>query len=330
MTESYDYDPVDWKGHDFKAARAAYDRHVGSSYKDATAKGVDPDSLIETTITSTALRPLVVVVDQTGSMGDWPATMFSKLPYLDHEAKYYLGDDAEVCFAAIGDAHHNERYPLQVRPFAQGKPLAAYLKELVIEGGGGGSVHETYELAALYLARNMQVDPMAEPIVIFIGDEHYYDTISIDHAERYCKVKLERSMRASEAFGELSRKAAVYFIQKPYGHSYDSGRNEMSGETKAVHEKWARLLGGDHIAILPDPGRVVDVIFGILAAEVDRVDDFREEIEGRQTKAQVDVVYKSLKTVHQVAPGTRKALRSGNSVMLRDTGGDASTSLLDS
>jgi hypothetical protein len=30
-------------------------------------------------------------------MGDWPATMFSKLPYLENEGKEYLGEDFEIC-----------------------------------------------------------------------------------------------------------------------------------------------------------------------------------------------------------------------------------------
>jgi len=329
MTEAYDYNPAQWKGHDFGAARAAYDRHVGSSYADATRKGISGKSLIEPTITSKAMRPLVIVVDQTGSMGEWPATMFSKLPYLDHEVRYYLGEDAEVCFAAIGDAYKDESYPLQVRSFATGTALAEKLKELVIERGGGGNGGETYELAALYLARNMVVDPMAEPIVIFIGDEPFFDTIGVDFAKKYCNVELARPVSTTAVFGELAAKASVYLIQKPYGDS-GSGNNELHAITRETRTKWGNLLGDDHIAMLPDPNRVVDVIFGILAAEVDRVGDFRTEIEGRQTKGQVNMVYKSLATIHAVGPAQRKALRSGNSVMLGNSGGDASAPLFGS
>lgn len=319
MSEAYDYKPAPhWQGHDFGAARATYDQHVGSSYKDAAKKGISGASLVEASITSKAQRPLVIVVDETGSMGDWPATMFSKLPYLEHEVQYYLGNNAEICFAAIGDAHKGETYALQVRPFAVGADLKKYLKQLVIEGGGGGNGGETYELAALYLARNMIVDPLAEPIVIFIGDEPFFDTIGVDHALGYSKVKLERSITAIEAFGELAKRASIYFIQKPYNES--SSGNQMDSQTRTAHTKWANLLGEGHIAMLPDPNRVVDVIFGILAAEVDRIDDFRAEIEGRQTPAQVKMVYKSLNTVHELPGSARKALKSGNSVMLTKTG----------
>ncbi len=332
MTEAYDYDPTDWQGHDFGNARTAYQQHVGSSYNDATQKGVKASSLIEPSVRSAAQRPLIIVVDQTASMLDWPVTMFSKLPYLDHEVRWYLGDDAEICFAAIGDASNNETYPLQVRPFATGTALADRLKELVIEKQGGGNGGETYELAALYLARNLEIDPMAEPIVIFIGDEPYFDDISVGHAATYCKVQLDKDMQSRRAFAELQGKAAVYFIQKPYLDEQfgEETGGQMGPETTLVYRKWHSLVGDNHHVMLSKPERVVDLIFGILAQETDRWDDFEEEITGRQTPEQVETVMKSLSTIHAVGTPERKALRSGNSVLLNDSDGDASTPLFGS
>jgi hypothetical protein len=313
MSEAYDYDPGDWKGHDFGAARAAYNRHVGSSYADATAKKVSAKSLIEDKLTSTAQRPLIVVIDETGSMGDWPTTMFSKLPFLDHEVRYYLGDDAEVSFMAIGDAHCYENYALQVQPFASGTGLAESLKKLVIEGGGGGNGGETYELAALYLVHNLVVDPAAQPVVIFVGDEPCLPEISVEDAKKWSQVSLERRVSTAEVFKQLREKSSVYFIQKPYGSRTFADDGSMDSGSKRTHDCWEKLVGDDHIARLADPNRVADVIFGLLAAEVDRVDDFQKEIEDRQTKKQVDVVYKSLATVHAIAPKPRKEIGSGKS-----------------
>jgi hypothetical protein len=329
MSESYDYQPApQWKAHDFGAARKAYDAHIGSSYSDATAKGVTAGSLIEPKVRSTAERPLIIVIDQTGSMGEWPKTMFSKLPYLDHEVRDYLGSDAEICFVAIGDAwNRRERYPLQVRPFTTGADLAKRLTELVIVGDGGGNQGESYELAALYLARNLEVSPMAQPIVIFIGDEPYHDPISIEDAKAYSQVTLQKRMPAREAFAELQAHASVYFIQKPYGSSSFSEQHGMNGATKEANDCWVSVMGDDHVALLADPNRVVDVIFGILAREVNRVDDFKHEIEGRQKPGQVAQVYKSLATIHAVGTADRKALKSGNSVLLGSDSGEASKPL---
>lgn len=327
MSEDYDYNPTAWAGHDYTKARAAYASHVGSSYRDATTRGVKAADCVEDTLSTTAMRPLIVVIDGTGSMGDWPGTMFSKLPFLDHEVRWYLGDDAEVAFLVVGDSLAGDRYPLQSQPFGSGKDLEKALTNLIIEGGGGFNDGESYALAALYLARNLDVSPLAEPIVIFIGDEPINSPTSVSDAKAYCKVDLERSISSGRSFQELRERASVYFIHKPYGYDTFTDDGKLGGGTRAAHNSWSKVIDPDCIARLADPNRVVDVIFGILAREVDRVDDFREEIEGRQNPDQVDVVYESLKTIHAVTGGGRKALGTGKSVLLGHDDGAASKPL---
>jgi hypothetical protein len=247
---------------------------------------------------------VIVVVDETGSMGEWPKVMFSKLPYLEHETKEYLGDDAEFCFMAIGDATNGEKYPLQVRPFAKGLDLKTRLDELVIEGQGGGSGSETYEIAALFAAEKIDMPKAIKPIIIFIGDELTYDTISRDNAENLCGIKTEKPIVTSDVFKKLKEKMAVYFIQKSYGSGSGSG-NTISERDRSAHSSWAKLVGEDHIAVLPSADRVVDVIFGILAKETGRIAYFENELEDRQLadkdgKSKVDMVYKSLVTIHKI------------------------------
>ena len=72
-------------------------------------------------------------------------------------------------------------------------------------------------------------------------------------------------------------------------------------------------------ALLPDPHRVVDVIFGILAQEADRVGYFYEELKVRQLpdkdgQKKVDTVMQSLKTIHNFLPKPADAVKaSGHS-----------------
>lgn len=296
MSESGDYDPGPWSGHSFTDARKTYDVHVGRSYKDAVDTKKTIADLLPTTLETKSSTPLVIVTDETGSMGEWPVTIFSKLPYLEHEAKDYLGADTEISFSAIGDARNHEDYPLQCRPFTKGASLSDRLKELVIERKGGGSLHETYELAALYYARNVKM-PLAEKgIMIFIGDEKPYDAITPDLARKYAHVDLSKSVQTKDVFKELSKKFSVYAILKPY----DGDANNMSVTDKEVHSTWCNLLGEDHVAILPSAERVVDVIFGILAEEKGRFKDYMKEIEDRQKDdpRKVEIAYKSLSTIH--------------------------------
>src|SRR5262245_45615202 len=109
MAETSDFTPADWSaGHPFSDARKAYDAHAGRSYADAAAKGVRSADLVPESVTTDSPSPVVILCDVTGSMGEWPATIFSKLPYLDHEAKEYLGEGVEFCFGAIGDAYSDK------------------------------------------------------------------------------------------------------------------------------------------------------------------------------------------------------------------------------
>ena len=316
MSESGDYSPGVWKGHNFDSARRSYASHAASSLSKAVDRGVKAKDLVPAQISTESKNPLVVITDQTGSMGAWPATMFSKLPYLEHEAKTeYMGEDVEISWGAIGDAHNGENYPLQVRPFAKGTDLAKKLKEIVIEGQGGGSTQESYELAALYYARNVEMPNAVRPLLIFIGDESPYDSVEKDQAEEYAHVKLAQRMKTREVFEELKQNFSVYFVQKPYGDEHLSD-GPLTGTTKRVHKDWAALVGEDHIALLSDPGRVVDVIFGIMAREAGKIKYFKKEIEDRQKPDQVKTVYTALKTVHALPKGadSKHLLGDGHSV----------------
>jgi len=300
MSESGDYSPGVWAGHDFKSARKTYDAYVGRSYDAAVSAGKGTKDLIAENVQTDSSAPLIIVVDETGSMGDWPATIFSKLPYLENEGKEYLGDDFQICFMAIGDAYcENEKYPLQDR-----------LKELVIEGGGGGQTTETYELAALFANEKVEIPKAVKPIIIFIGDEKPYDTISPDHAKRLLGMNLEKTLTTKAVFEKLKQKYAVYIIRKMYEPSTG---NAMSESDREITRHWAGLVGDDHISNLPEAGRVVDVIFGILAKETGRIAYFEHELEDRQDANQVKTVYKSLATIHKITDAARPA--SGKSVL---------------
>lgn len=325
MSESGDYDPGPWRGHDFKSARRSYDVHVGRSYDDAVKADKKAKELIEPSLKTESSSPLVIACDVTGSMGEWPATIFSKLPYLEHEGKEYLGEDMEISFAAIGDAY-SDKYPLQVRPFTKGIDLKKRLEELVIEGGGGGQIMESYDLAALYYARNVEMPNAVKPIFVFIGDEGLYDFVHEGHAKEYVGEKLKQKLSISAVVKELKNKYSVYLVRKPYDNS---GGDSLGPNDKVIQAQWEELLRADHISILPEAGRVVDVIFGILAKETGKIDYFKNEIGERQKPGQVKTVMKALKTIHKLGPKDEpKALKSGKSVLHKTGKGEKTKPLL--
>jgi hypothetical protein len=333
MSETADFDRGNWRGHDFGSARDTYDVHVGRSYSKAVSSGVKMEDLVPETLKTNSPAPLVILCDVTGSMGEWPTTIFSKLPYLELEGQEYLGKKMEIAWGAVGDAQCGDRYPLQMRQFTKGTKLKDELEKLVIEGGGGGGMKESYELAALYCARNIEMPKAINPLCIIIGDEGFYDIVDKGDVKKFAYASMQDSLTAKEVFDELQRKFSVYLIRKRYDR-YRTDGDEMSPSDKNIYKQWEEVLGADRISVLPEAGRVVDVIFGILANETNRVEYFRDELVDRQSKdddgpEKIETVMKSLETIHQVSDGKDvKLLRSGKSITRKSKKGKKTKSLL--
>lgn len=323
MSEGGDYSVSNWSsGHDYSSARTRYTGHAGRSYKKAstpkprshkkvTASStatyspaeptVSRDRFLESAVQTDCENPLVIACDVTKSMLDWPAVMFGKLPYFEHEAKEYLGKDLEICFAGIGDAYWDV-YPLQVRSFGKGKKnLEKSMMELIIEQGGGPPIQESYELAALYFANNCKMPKAIKPLFIFIGDETPYDFIANDLAKKWTGVDLKKRTHTMQVMRELQKKFSVYMIRKPI---IDKTNPQAAIEINMrVQSQWEQYLGLDHIVVMPKPERVVDCIFGIMAKETGRIEYFEQELNQRQLpdvggKQKVETVMVSLETVH--------------------------------
>ncbi len=336
MAESGDYTPApQWQGHDFRTAYKAYDQNAGRGYERAKAEGLTASKLLPLSITTESKHPLVIDTDFTGSMSGWDATIFSKLPYLEYEIKKeYLGEDAEISFGAICDT--KDTYPLQIRSFAKGADMKTTMEELVHAGGGSGPGHhcEAHALAALYRIHNTNMpNRVSKPPYIIITYEMPYGLVTQEEAQSHGKVTIEKSFTADNIFRELRGMYSVYVILKPYFSESLVG-DKLPPDTEEIFNRWKSLIGADHMALLPDPNRVVDVIFGILAKETNRVEYFRQELEARQLpdmggREKVDTVYRSLRTVHALpAPGA-EPFAGGHSTTKGMGGGTPRKSLMD-
>lgn len=295
---------------------------TGSYGGRASNPSIGIDDLVPESLHTDSEAPLVIACDVTGSMADWPKIIFAKLPLLygQLEKTYLKGADPQISFAAIGDAHC-DRYPLQVQPFDKGESLDERLGKLILEGGGGGQISESYELAALYYSRNAGVPNATKPIFIFIGDEMVYETINSAQASKWARTDLGEKALTKDVMNELRAKYSVYMIRKMYNGGYGDG---MSPTDTKIQAQWERLLGPDRVKILPEPERVVDVILGIVAEDVGMGSEFEEELKGRQRPDQVRTVLTSLYSGKKELPG-RASMRSR---MIGTAGGKRTVPLL--
>jgi len=235
--------------------------------------------------------PIVIAVDVTGSMKTWPQLIFEKLCILYNEALFFMPDQLkdtfEISFTAVGDAY-SDSYPIQITDFAKEFELDKNIKSLYPEGGGGGQARETYELTGYFYATcckmpNALKNP--KPMFIYIGDEGYYSKVNRSHIKNFIGDPPETDLISTEMFDDLKKMFDVYILRIEYG---------SAAEEENIHKMWEEALGPERVIMLKDPRRVVDTILGLIAANVDKFESFKERIEIRQTPEQVDKVYSTL------------------------------------
>ena len=106
--------------------------------------------------------PIAVLFDVTGSMGSVPRVLQTKLPQLlGLLTRKGYATDPHIMFGAVGDATC-DRVPLQVGQFESDNRMDDDLARIVLEGGGGGQQHESYELAMYFMARHTDLDCMRQ------------------------------------------------------------------------------------------------------------------------------------------------------------------------
>ena len=100
----------------------------------------------------------------------------------------------------------------------------------------------------------------------------------------------------------------------------------MSPTDKRIQAQWESYLGADHVVILPEARRVVDVVFGVLAKETSMQAYFLKELTERQKPGQIKTVMDALKTIH--GPPAGLLADPGKSVMARSRKADGKTKSL--
>jgi len=213
--------------------------------------------------------PIAVIFDVTGSMGGIPLVLQKKLPQLHGllMRKGYV-EHPQILFGGVGDAY-SDAVPLQVGQFESDNRGDEQLEKMVLEGGGGGGNHESYELAAYYLARHADLDSIKKRgkkgYLFFIGDERVYNTIDRQQVERLIGDNLQQNLSTAEIFEELKQKFEVFYLFAAQGSYQPEGvlykRSDGHGYYDDSHNVcyWRDLLGQNAI-VLEDAEAVCETI----------------------------------------------------------------------
>lgn len=200
---------------------------------------------------------IVFALDVTGSMGDIPVMLAkTQLPTFMTSILSLGVKDPQLLFMAVGDAF-NDRAPLQVGQFESGaNEMDRWLTLTFLEGGGGGTNEESYELAMYFAARHTEMDCWVKRqkrgYFIMTGDENPYREVS-------------RSVVSRVVGDELAGDIAVDKLTRAITETYETFYIIPTLDRRARCERGWRDLLGDHVVTMESAEDTCHVAAGIVA-----------------------------------------------------------------
>ncbi|MGW5524266.1 hypothetical protein [Gordonia sp. NPDC003950] len=198
--------------------------------------------------------PIVVLFDVTGSMGRVPITVQKRLSdLLGLLTRGGYVDDPQIMVGAIGDDQF-DAVPLQIGQFESDNRIDEQLREIYLEGGGGGDKREGYALAAYFLATRCVTDAWEKHgrkgYVFFIGDEMNKPALFADSVRRFVGDDIGEDRDVADVYRQLAQRFHVFYVLPNLTSYYDDPE---------VEDHW-RAIVGERFVKLDDPDGVADLI----------------------------------------------------------------------
>lgn len=204
---------------------------------------------------------LILALDVTGSMGSIAEAL----------AKEHLGtlvegiykrkpiSDPHIAIMGVGDVDY-DKAPLQVSQFEADIKIAQELKDLWLEGNGGGNSSESYNLPWYFAAMKTSIDcwekRKKKGYLFTIGDELPPNSLTSLQLEKVFGVGKFNTLSNDELITLVSRRYEIFHIIIEEG-------NFARGRKEEVKKEWAKLLG-QHVISLSDYRAISEAIVSIL------------------------------------------------------------------
>lgn len=230
--------------------------------------------------------PTAVIFDDTGSMRLIPQIFQEKLPKL-MELLTTTGKikHPHVLFGSIGDAY-TDKVPFQVGQFESDNRCDDQLRNVFLEGGGGGGYQESYELALYFAGFKTSLDSwekrQQKGFLFTIGDECFYPSLSANTIKRVFGDNLQVS---ELSFKELLAKTMESF---EYFHIHCASDSAHAKDPTVINT-WRDAID-QRLLLLDDNRLVCETIAGVVAlyagGKLDELDDaaVAKSLVGLKTK----------------------------------------------
>jgi hypothetical protein len=240
---------------------------------------------------------VVFALDVTGSMGHIPKLLATQeLPKFMKVLTDCKVPDPQLLFMAVGDAT-SDQAPLQVGQFESTAELMdQWLTWSYLEGGGGGTGQESYELGLYFLALHTEMDCWVKRrqrgYLFMTGDENPYPILSRHIVDGIIGDRLDDDLKVEEVVAELQKTFVPFFIIP-------------DKERAARCERAWRDLLGDHVLVMEEASDICYVTAGALLIHeglVTKLEDLENALLGSgMPKARRNAVVKTLKPVAAAA-----------------------------
>lgn len=193
--------------------------------------------------------PIILGLDVTGSMGRIPHELIqNSLPSVIKGLQEAGIASPQVCFVGVGD-HFTDRAPLQIGQFeASDELMDKWLKNIYLEGNGGGNNGESYHLA-WYFGGFMTSTDYHEKlgkkgVLITIGDEPLHDSLKKDFLSEILDNRDISELSVVEILDKAKESFDVYHI----------GLNDRGSAY------WTELLGRNYLRSTKNIDEIVKTI----------------------------------------------------------------------
>lgn len=222
---------------------------------------------------------IIIAFDETGSMGAIPeafvrtglATLVETI--LQHKPV----PDPHIMIMGVGDAWCDDA-PLQVTQFEADLRIAEQLKNIYLEGGGGGNAFESYNLPWYFAARRTALDCFDKRgkrgYLFTVGDEPPPPVLLARHVQRVFGDSVQSDMASADVLAMASRMYEVFHVVVEQGSFYRSAPDE-------VLKPWRELLG-QRVLPLADYARLGERIVATIEASEGTAPTFAEVPTERQ------------------------------------------------
>ncbi|MDE1151637.1 MAG: hypothetical protein PW788_03790 [Micavibrio sp.] len=205
--------------------------------------------------------PIILALDVTGSMGviaermarEGLGTLVEQI--LDRKPV----SDPHIMVMGVGDAYC-DRAPLQASQFEADIRIAEQLKNIYLEGGGGGNHFESYNLPWYFAAKKTEIDSVSQGrkgVIFTFGDEECPPELTKEHIKKLFGDDVPGNISSKDLLKMVSAKYDVFHVVVEQG-------NHARSHKKEVYDSWNKVLPPERIVSLKDYNKLSEVLVSVL------------------------------------------------------------------